>query len=337
MERRSRQIIEADLKKIQDASEIAKSMAEIEKITGLSNMKIQTTLSKKPTISKKVKEKIAKNKELTKKRREQEINAKKNNFSEFVIDASITGNDNLNEVISECLSKGKIILTSVTIRELENLQLRLNKVGKDARYILSIAAEDEVKFETVLIDENLDIPDDCIIQYCARNKDKMTLVTSDKTMALKARMYSVKVQYIRKNEKKVLNANVNAIKKVSKPILNNKNIRYSERTKTLVPANKIGNKLIISKFETYTMSIRVYSYGLEYNEGPIELKIGDDVYVSTQKNNYITFAHYRITSLASENNCELIYSRRVYDLNNIDVPRAAYKTFIKDFKVNHNL
>lgn len=56
-----------------------------------------------------------------------------------------------------------------------------------------------------------------------------------------------------------------------------------------------------------------------------------------KKTDYITFAHYKIISLHEENNCKLIYSRRLYDYNNIDVPKAEYKAFIKDFKVRHDL
>ena len=61
------------------------------------------------------------------------------------------------------------------------------------------------------------------------------------------------------------------------------------------------------------------------------------VFISSKKPDYITFAHYRIISLYAENNCELIYSKRFYDNNDIDVPKPAYTSFIKDFKLRHNL
>lgn len=106
---------------------------------------------------------------------------------------------------------------------------------------------------------------------------------------------------------------------------------------TLLSANRIGNKLLISNFQTDTRSICVCSEGLEYNNGIRELKVGDDVFISSKKPDYITFAHYRIISLYAENNCELIYFKRFYDYNNIDVPNSAYNSFIEDFKLRHNL
>ncbi len=106
---------------------------------------------------------------------------------------------------------------------------------------------------------------------------------------------------------------------------------------TLLSANRIGNKLLISNFQTDTRSICVCSEGLEYNNSIRELKVGDDVFISSKKPDYITFAHYRIISLYAENNCELIYFKKFYDYNNIDVPNSAYNSFIEDFKLRHNL
>lgn len=44
-----------------------------------------------------------------------------------------------------------------------------------------------------------------------------------------------------------------------------------------------------------------------------------------------------MVSLYAENNCELIYSKRLYDYSDLDVSKAAYKAFLKDFKVRHFL
>ena len=194
--------------------------------------------------------------------------------------------------------------------------------GNDARYILALAAENSDNFKNILIDETLDIADDCIVKYCADNKEKVTLLTSDKTMALKARMYGVQVQYFKQTKSST-----------------NPRINYptNSKIKTLIPVNRIGNRLVISNFHTNNMSICICSNGLEYTDGIKELKVGDDVFVATKKAEYITFAHYRMVSLCVENNCELIYSRRFYNYNDFDVPKAAYKSFLKDFKVRHNL
>ncbi len=193
--------------------------------------------------------------------------------------------------------------------------------GKDARYILSLAAENPENFDMVLIDETLENPDACIVQYCATNKENVILLTSDKEMALNARMYSVPVQYFRQTQEK----------------LDNKVVSNKSKIRTLRPANKLGEQLFISSFENSMQSIRLISDGIEYNNGVKELKVGDDVLIATNKIDCITFAHYRVISLQEENNCELIYSRRFYDYSDLRLSEGMYKSFIKDFKHSHNL
>lgn len=95
--------------------------------------------------------------------------------------------------------------------------------------IIKNTAENLNSFETVLINETLDTPDDCIIKYCADHKESVTLLTSDKTMALKARMYSVQVHYF----------------KQTTPTVNSKALSpTNSKVMTLLSANRIGNKLL---------------------------------------------------------------------------------------------
>ncbi len=351
IQKRTQKEIEKDCKRLKEAAKTATTIKELENSTGLSYVMINTTLSKHPTIFKRIKEQLAVNKEKAEaeaqKQKELEAKAKaeekakkdamvketkqsetvtsnkNDDISGFVIDASITGIEDLRDILSEiCSTQDKLILTSVTIKELEKMQNFKDIDGNDARYILALAVENHNSFETVLIDETLDTPDDCIIKYCADHKESVTLLTSDKTMALKARMYSVQVHYF----------------KQTKPTTNFKTIsNTNSKVRTLIPANRIGNKLFISKFQTHTMSIRIYSNNLEYNDGIRELTVGDDVFIATKKSDYITFAHYKMISLYAENNCELICSKRFYDYNDIDVTDSTYKSFIKDFKLRHDL
>lgn len=358
--KRTQKEIEKDCKRIREVAKTATSMKDIERATNLSYAEINTTLSKHPTIFKRIKKQLATNKEQTeiekKKLKEREALAKaeekarlkaekkaqkvskteiitqptktesnifKKPVEGYVIDASITGIKSLRDYISKiCTTKSKIILTSITIKELEKMQKFSDIEGIDARYILALAAENHNSFETILIDETFDTPDDCIVHYCAENKKYVTLLTSDKTMALKARMYDVQVYYLKQD----------------KSINNNHIVKQSNsKIRTLIPARRIANKLLISEFHTHTMDICVCSNGIEYTDGVRELKVGDDVFIATKKLDYITFAHYKMVSLYAENNCELIYSRRFYDYNDIDLPKAAYKTFIRDFKCRHDL
>lgn len=358
--KRTQKEIEKDCKRIKEAAKLSTSLKDIERATNLSYSEINTTLKKHPIIFKRIKEQLALNKKqaeiekirkkehcslskaeekamLKSKRKSKKVfktesitqpiktesNVSQKLVKDYVIDASITGIKSLRDDISKIFAtKSKIILTSITIKELEKLQKFNDLQAIDARYLLALAAENNTIFESVLIDETFDTPDDCIVHYCAENKNHVTLLTSDKTMALKARMYGVQVSYFKQD----ISSNNNHIVKQS-----------NSKIHTLFPARRIANKLFISGFHTDTISICVYSDGVEYTDGVLELKIGDDVFVASKKTEYITFAHYKIISLYSENNCELIFSKRFYDYNDIDVSKAEYKAFIKDFKYRHNL
>jgi len=53
----------------------------------------------------------------------------------------------------------------------------------------------------------------------------------------------------------------------------------------------------------------------------------------------ITFAHYKMCSLKSANNCTLMFSRRVYDYSNslTDIKNKSYRSFLMDFAKRHDL
>lgn len=331
-EQRAQKEIESDYKKLKKLAKTATSIKQLEEESGLSYGKIKTAFSKHPTVFKRMKEQLRLNREQAKleaqeakleekiKPEKKEVTKPKQkaDFSRFVIDASIAGTENLKETLSKiCFAKAKVILTSVTMKELEKMQKFKDREGLDARYILALAVENEDSFEVVLIDETLETPDDCIVQYCVENKEKVTLLTSDKTMVLKARMYAVQVQYFKKSQKP----------------LN----QVSSKIRTLYLANRVGNQLLISNFQTDKMSVCIRSGVSEYKDGVRELKVGDDVLIATQKIGYLTFAHYRIVSLCEENNCELIYSRRFYKDSELNLTNPVYKSFMEEFKSKHNL
>lgn len=348
MTKRTQKEIEADVKRLKEASQTATSLAQLSIATGLSYSMINTTLSKHPIIFKRIKTKLEENAELELQKQEAEKQAKlelqereaekqaklelqkkkaQKSISGYVIDASITGIENLEEILSKlCLSRAKLILTSITIDELNNLQTRKDIKGKDSRHILALCAENPNNVETVLIDETLENHDACIIKYCTDNKDQVTLLTADKHMALKARARGVQVQYFKQTYNYTHPTTTHRYQGS-----NNSKIR------TLIPAKRIGAKLFISDFNTNTLSICIHSNGKVYNDGVVELHIGDDIFISSKKDGYITFAHYRMVSLFTKNNCRLIYSTRIYDYNNFDVPKKAYKSFLNDFKLRHDL
>lgn len=353
MEKRTQKEIEKDCKVLKEAAKTATSMKELERVTGLSYAMINTTLAKHPIVFNRIKKQLMENKEKAelekqrqkeqeeraraeaeeKAKKEAELKAEKSDevitseekeeLSGYVIDASITGIKDLKDILSKiCLTKAKIILTSITVKELAQMQKFDDIDGRDACYILALAAENNTTFKSVLIDETLNTPDDCIVKYCADNKENVTLLTSDKEMALKARMYSVQVHYFKqtqahKNAKTILHANTTI--------------------RTLIPARRIGNQLLISNLQRRNQSIRIVSNGIEYSEGSKELKVGDDVFIATKKEDCLTFVHYHVISLYTENNCEQIYSKRFYDYDDLDLPEARYKSFMKDFKKRQGL
>lgn len=319
------------------------SINEIAEGIGLSQFQVKSSLAKYPGAEESILARLEKNKEEPNSNKnlgkciqeKQQRNEKETNIEQltetanfeagFVIDASITGINNLEDILSKiCATKAKIILTSITIKELEKLQKFHDVQAKDARHILAMAAEMPQHFYTVLIDETIGIPDDCIIKYCADNKGKVSLLTSDKTMALKARMFGVQTQYF-KQEKAIKPANAHPQ-------------AYSYKSATLTAVEQAGGKFYIDVFNNIHGSLLLISNNLEYTDGVHELKVGDDVFLATKKPGYITFAHYLITSLSTTNNCKVIYSKRLYKNDKIrNLPQTAYRSFMSDFMQRHDL
>lgn len=309
MAKRTQKQIEADFQRIYELVKTTNftSYKEIAEATNLSTTEIKTSLSKHPQEMEEVLERLRCNKKGIKSNNQVSKFESSIHFeSGYVIDASICGSVFLMERISEICKKGdKIILTSITISELEALQKINDNAGIDARHILAMAAENEEDFIPVLIDETSKTPDDCIVKYCAEHKEQVTLMTADKTMALKARMYGVKTKYL----------------------------KQIDNVCTLFVAKRIKNQLCISDFNTEFRSIEVISSGLKVNYGIFNLKPGDDVYLVTRKAGYLTFAHYQMISVADENNCMLVYSARIYEPEEIsDLPNAEYRRMVQDFR-----
>lgn len=270
------------------------SIKEIAKAVHLSESKVKTSLRQNPRDFEKNMEKIFK----------------------VVIDASITGVKDFDDIIKDILKEKIIVLTTITIEELGKLQKYNDTSGRDARNILSMAAENQKDFECVVIDETLETPDDCIIKYCAGNKSNVILFTADKTMDLKARAFGVKTKFF-KQPKSAENSMKKPHKKVS----------------TLYEAKRNGNELKITCFVGKFKSIKVISKDIQYSSGSIALKKGDNVYIArTTKDDCIFFIHYEINSTDEENNCKIIYFKKIYNKGQIrKLPKEKYKSFIREF------
>lgn len=301
MKKRTKKEIATDFKKVIKLAEKATTFEEISKKTGLSYMQLKTTLGDK---FEKVKEQLQANKVSA------STQIEKNNL---VIDASICAVHNVREYISEQMTAGKkFIVTSVTIRELDMLQKINDFSGRNARWLLAIAADNPENFKAVLINETLGIPDDCIISYCLRNVSTVELLCADKVMALKARCHNISVHYFKVDTALKPPSPKNCIE----PFL------HTKRVKTA---------LTLGDLQRPNLSIRVISHRKEYNDGEISLQFNDDILVAMTEGTSILFFHYRVTSLQGMDNFLVIYSQK-YDLfSKISLSEYAYMKFLKDF------
>lgn len=147
----------------------------------------------------------------------------------FVIDASITSVKNMRAVLKKIgedpeLEEFKVVLTSITIHELQMLQKGKDSDGYDARFIMNHAIEHGEAYELVQIPETEKTPDACIIKFCVEHKRNIVLLTSDKEMALDANLKGVNVLFFKQPEKKCQSKN-------------------SDGIVSLYPTRKIGNQL----------------------------------------------------------------------------------------------
>lgn len=322
MSKRTAKEIENDYKKIRELVETSfiTSVKGIEEAIGLTVQEIKTSLAKHPRVEKRLMAKLEENRQeksskcVEKKEEEKQTEE----FLGYVIDNSIVDvKDALNIIDKVCLSNSKIIITSITINELEDSREYDDFGGINASRILSMAAQDPKHFESVIIDESLATKDDCIVKYCADNKGKVILLTADNTMALKARAYDVETQYF---VKEIMAESQEKQKKNQKGC------------DTLAFTKKVNGELIIYAMEGNIRSTLVKSNGTSYSQGECKLKIGDDVLIAVKKGTYITFAHYKITSLYERKNCKLIYHRRFYSLEDVDkLSNEEYKAFMRRF------
>lgn len=118
-----------------------------------------------------------------------------------VLDASICGQIGLWDYIRECMEQGgRFIITSITFSELEKLQKKKLRgtESADAGKLLDSIKKYKDNFEYALISEVHSNPDEDIIQFCVQNKGSMMLWTSDKVMAIRARMFQVKTVYMKR-------------------------------------------------------------------------------------------------------------------------------------------
>lgn len=328
MAKRTQEQIEKDTKRIQEAAKTATSMQEIVKVTGLSLAQVKKSLSNHPRISKKIMRQLEENQTKANSTVEspkiQEELPEKNEGEAYkygyVIDTSMVGVDTHYELLDHiCATNGKIILTSVVRKELNKMQfVKDDDLARRARRILAMAATRPEKFYDVRIDETSDIPDDNIVKYCVDNRHRVTLLTADKNMTLDAREQHVKVEYYKSGSQEI------RIPPRVEVSLDEKGI------KTLNPAKKVRDRLSITEMKGKKRDIRVWSNGVEFRDGIVKLRVGDDVFIASQKNYGIAFSHYKVINLSEKFNCKDIFNTKLHSYDEINgLPDERYKDFAK--------
>lgn len=345
MSRRTEKQIEKDFGLIRKAAETAKSLDEIARLANISIRQVQISLAKHPNISSQIMAQLAENRgEFIAKVDLDEIaneRTVKDGRVFYVIDTSVASEEYawLNLIETANQNGDKIVLTTLTIRELDYLQKSAKQDAYGARKLLAKAAENEKDvFVTVTIPERKKLPDDNLIDYCFKSKSNIVLVTSDKVMAIKAREH-LKVKYIKKETRE------NEVQQLSNTANNSffseeddkKELTQSEKEyilskkTTTIPANLEGDKLVISVFNTRDYSIRLFTNGVAHDEGPIEVAIGDEVFIATKINKMIRFDYCKIIKLQPQNNAEVIH-REFTSIMKYDVMKnPTYRKFVREF------
>lgn len=255
----------------------------------------------------------------------------KKNISGFVIDASICGVNKIVRLLEELSqinigSNDRIILTNVTIDELDNLKKRRIDISKYAQAIIYAASEDinHSYYLPVDIDKSFDLADDCIIHFCEKHKRNVILLTADKGMLLKAESKGIATYFFDLSEEQKSN-------------------QRSGLT-TLYPTRKIdGNLYLTPNFNSVTTEFCVISNGTKLKVskmyGPQELHVGDDVLIAKDKKEkgFVSLSHFRIISLFEEENAELVYTTRIYNSDDVSHLDAFYRSFIEDFRYTRNI
>ena len=229
----------------------------------------------------------------------------------IVLDASVVGHAFIKEMISKACEDPaqKIVITSVALKELDKLQSSKNTfVNSNSRFILSSAISQSHSFELITIDETYQNPDDCILEYCKKNPEQTVLWTADKAMYLKAALYSISSEFLA------------VAKVVSLPL-----------------THFIKEQLCLSIIHTPAKSVLLYSNGVEYSNGIYPLSVGDEVFLTTKQDTFVTFAHYQVISLNRQHNAQILFKKTFYNLDDIQSfhpnrkHAALYRSFIKDF------
>jgi len=212
---------------------------------------------------------------------------------DYVIDSSISNVDGIDEKIKEILETqtNNFILTSATIKKLIELkQIRTSIVAVGARKILNIAAENPERFENISVDETVGNDSQCVFKYCCDNSKNVILLTSNTGLVAEARIDNlIEVEFLSATTEQ-------------------------SKIRTLFSTQIIDGKLSISEeqLDTGYRIMKIFRSNVEVS-GNVTLEIGDNIFIATKKDDYISFNHFEVISLENIKNVKSIFLRKIYD------------------------
>lgn len=249
-----------------------------------------------------------------------ELEQKDNLEDKILIDASILAG-NWEEILE---THDTIVITSVTIRELDALKVKHKEIGREARKLIKRAIEEDEtrKFEYARIEEKHNCPDDNILEFCQKNNLK--LYTADQIMYLKAT--------------KFLNMNAVLVEEITERTLENQNNNHNQ-----IPNDRMhlecseydwkNKKLTINLDDTDNQVICVWSWGKLYDCGEVELKLGDSIFECTKSETGIKFSHYRVVKISPNKNVNRITNINIESEEDlIKTSNRGYLLFINQAK-----
>lgn len=104
---------------------------------------------------------------------------------------------------------------------------------------------------------------------------------------------------------------------------------------TLKHATFSESGLEIKKPNDNHRQIIVVSNNRQYINMSVKLNVGDNIFICTNHqtsvNSYVTFAHYTVHKLSSEENAYFIYGKSIYKICEISCLPYKYKQFVQNF------
>lgn len=283
-----------------------------------------------------------------------------------VIDASICSLANFNTIWTSIYEKRKIVLTTVTMRELEKLQkFAEDKQSAHARFILRKALEEIDNFSFKVINETFASNNENIINYCRHHRKTVILLTADKWMSVDAKARGINVIYLshslggsetdsecKENSfSEMTNEDyVNLEEKQENPTeklketttLEKKEVLQEEPPKEVVttfyPLKNIKqNNMFLPYMHGQKSSYFVSVNGKQYSDRSAELKLGYYILVVKKKEDgNLLLDEYKITAIRRENNAQRIYCASFEDWNSEEIPEK-YLSCIKEFVMRERI